>query len=163
MRILLPNVESILYFPDCPVITSMYFFFQVRIQTKHTHCIELSSLQPPLIWKLSFMAFLFLKIQTCSFVEWACLMFVHDYIQVTPFWQEHSMSGVIFSEYHIRRHVMTVCTQYWYNIDVNFTLVKLVSARFLIIKLPLSICNLGESNLRLSKCFILHQIVTQYY
>ena len=65
-------------------------------------------------------------------------MFVFYYIQVMLFWQEHGISGVIFSEYHIRRHVMPVCTQYRYNIDVNFTLVKLVPAKYLIIKLMLS-------------------------
>ena len=66
-------------------------------------------------------------------------MFVCDYVQVMLFWQEHGISGVIFSEYHIKRHVMPVYTQYWYNIDVNFTLVKLVPAKYLIIKLPLSV------------------------
>ena len=66
-------------------------------------------------------------------------MFVCDYVQVMLFWQEHGISGVIFSEYHIKRHVMPVCTQYWYNIDVNFTLMKLVPAKYLIIKLPLSV------------------------
>ena len=87
------------------------------------------------------------------FVDRACLMFVCDYVQVMLFWQEHGISGVIFSEYHIKRHVMPVYTQYWYNIDVNFTLVKLVPAKYLIIKLPLSVWNLEEKQPKIYEMF----------